>query len=267
MSASVRLPSNNRAALLASVMSAMLFEPIPGVAEEVRVTPYRPTITNSAALSEPGWIELETGAATLTGKDGSHQDALPYLLKYAFTPDIGVLLGGDALASQTEPDGTRVTGGGDTTVLIKQRFALADDATTVLGCEYGFKSPTAAKGLGSGKSDLILNGIYSKDFSGDALDINLNVTKLGDALANEGTYEYGWSGTVFHPVAGKWGVMAEISGVVRKGVLPQNQWLAAASYEVNPGLVLDAGLSAGIGSPSHRIAWFAGMSMLLGKVR
>jgi len=237
------------------------------LAQEVKVTPYRPTVSNPAALPEPGWLELEAGLASQNSKDGSHQRSLPYLAKFAITPDFGMLLGGEAFSSQVAPDNARASGWGDTTLLLKHRLVLNADTATALGCEYGFKSPTAAQGLGSGKSDLMLNGIYSDNISGHTLDVNLGVTRLGGALLNESAYQYGWSGMVFRPIDDKWGVMAEISGIMRHGVAPQNQWLVAASYEWSSRLVLDAGLSAGISSTSHRAALFAGMSMLLGQVR
>lgn len=232
--------------------------------EDVKVTPYRPTVTNSATLSVPGWVELETGVIRQKASDGSHQSGIPYLAKMAITQDFGVLLGGDAFLAQVAADKARISGGGDTLLLLKHRFAL--DSDSAFGCEYGFKAPTAAQGLGSGKSDYVLNGIFSKDIRGHALDINMNVTRLGDALVNESAYLYGWSGTVFRPVDEKWGVMAELSGTTRSGTLPQSQWLLAASYEWSSRLVLDAGVSSGIDSRSHRFALFAGMSMLLGKV-
>jgi hypothetical protein len=176
-----------------------------------------------------------------------------------------VLIGGDAYSSQTDANANRVSGVGDTLLLLKHRFVVNEDAA--LGCEYGFKAPTAATGLGSGKSDLMLNGIYSRNIRGHSLDVNLNVTKLGDAMANESAYEYGWSGTVFRPIDDKLGVMFELSGTTRKGFTPENQWLAASSYALSNKIVLDAGISAGINSVSHRVALFGGMSMLLGKVR
>ena len=253
-----------QAAAVVCVSSAMMCASLPVMSQEVRVTPYRPTVSNSAALSEPGWLELEVGMASRHDKDGSRQNSLPYLAKLAFTPDFGVLLGGDAYVSQTA-NGTRTSGTGDTTLMFKHRLVL--DSTSALGCEYGFKSPTAKSGLGSGKSDLLLNGIYSRDISGHALDINLNVTKVGGALRDESAWQYGWSGTVFRPVDDKWGAMVELSGTQRSGVASQSQWLVAASYEWSARLVLDAGLSAGIGAASHRVALFAGMSMLLGQVR
>lgn len=236
------------------------------VSQEVKVTPYRPTVSNPAALPEPGWLELDSGVVARYDKDGSRQNSLSYLAKFAITPDFGMLLGGDAFVSRIAADNKRISGFGDTSLLLKHRFGLGDTATA-FGCEYGFKSPTAAQGLGSGRSDLILNGIYSDDFSGYELDVNLNVTRLGGALPNESANQYGWSGTVFRPIDAKWGLMAEVVGTTRKGMLPQNYWLVAASYEWSSRLVFDTGLSAGFNSASHRVAWFAGMSMLLGKVR
>jgi hypothetical protein len=237
----------------------------PVAAEEVSVTPYRPTVTNSAALSAPGWVELETGMIAQNNKDGSKQQALLFLTKLAFTPDFGVLIGGDAYGSQTDANANHVSGVGDTTFLLKHRFEMNDDAA--LGCEYGFKAPTAATGLGSGKSDLVLNGIYSRNIRGHSLDVNMNIAKLGDALAHESAYQFGWSGTVFRPLDDKWGVMIELSGTTRKGFTPENQWLVAGSYALSNKVVLDAGLSAGINSASHRIALLGGVSMLLGKIR
>jgi len=233
------------------------------VAEEVKVTPYRPTVTNSAVLSAPGWLELETGVAMQDEQDGSRQSSLPYLLKLAFTPDFGVLLGGDAYVAQRAADGSRMSGGGDTSLMLKHRFEL-DKAE--LGCEYGFKAPTAGNGLGSGKSDYTLNGIYNRNIGLHEMDANLNVTRLGDAQPGESPYEYGMSATVFHALKNGWGGMAEISGTARSGTLPRSQWLVAANYEWSSRLVLDIGLSSGIDKRSHRYAVFAGMSMLLGKV-
>lgn len=237
----------------------------PVSAEEVSVTPYRPTVTNSAGLSAPGWLELETGVIAQNNKDGSKQQALVFLAKLAFTPDFGVLLGADADVSRTDVDTNRVSGTGDTAFFLKHRFVMNDDAA--LGCEYGFKAPTTTTNLGGSKRDLVLNGIYSRNIRGHSLDMNMNVTKLGDALASESAYQYGWSGTVFRPVDDKWGVMVELSGTARNGSIPENQWLVAGSYALSNKVVFDAGLSAGINSVSHRVALFGGVSMLLGKVR
>lgn len=252
--------------LIPCVFTAMIGFSAAGWSQEATVTPYRPTVTNSASLPIPGWIELEMGGMVREGKDGSRQNSLPYLAKLAFTPDFGVLLGGDAYVSQTT-NSTKVSGTGDATLLLKHRLLLDEETASALGWEYGFKAPTATRGLGSGSRDVMLNGIFSKDISGHSLDINLNVMKLGGIPSGESAYQYGLSATVFRPLNDKLGVMAELSGTMRRGQSAQNQWLVAASYALSPKLVIDAGLSAGISSASHRLALFAGVSMLLGQVR
>ncbi len=253
--------------IILGVTFALLFASVPCLALDAKVTPYRPTVSNSAALSEPGWLEIEKGFAVESARDDSRQYSLPYLIKFALTPDFGVLLGGDGYLSQVAANGTRLSGHGDTYLLLKHRIILDENAGTAVGYEYGFKAPTASAGLGSGEYDWVLNGIYSDAFSGHSVDVNLNVTRIGDALATESAYQYGWSGTVFRPLDEKLGVMVELSGSVRRGTTPQNQWLLAASYEWSSRLVIDAGLSAGISSASPRFTLFTGVAVLLGKVR
>lgn len=253
--------------VICSVALATLCLSLPCFALDAKVTPYRPTVSNSAALSEPGWLEMEKGFALQNERDGSRQYSLPYLIKFALTPDFGVLLGGDGYLSQVTANGARSSGHGDTSLLLKHRVVLDENAGKAIGIEYGFKAPTASTGLGSGEYDWVLNGIYSDFFSGHSLDVNLNVTRIGDAFATESAYQYGWSGTVFRPIDEKLGVMAELSGSMRRGTTPLNQWLLAASYEWSSRLVIDAGISAGISNASPRFTLFTGVAVLLGKVR
>lgn len=200
-------------------------------------------------------------------RDGARLSTLPYLLKFALSPDFGLLLGGDGYVFQVAPDGSGLSGHGDTTLLFKLRKLLDETAGNALGLEYGFKAPTASTGLGSGKYDWMLNAIYSDYFSGHAFDVNLNVTKLGETFTTESAYQTGWAASVFRPVDEKLGVMAELSGSMRRGTTPLNQWLLAVSYEWSSRLVIDAGISAGISRASHRYAIFSGVAILLGKIR
>lgn len=77
------------------------------------VTPYRPSVSTPAALSAPGWLEIEGGALRARGSGDTRRDSLPYTLKLAFTPDWGVRLGGDAWVRQTDDTGQRISGAGD----------------------------------------------------------------------------------------------------------------------------------------------------------
>ena len=133
-------------------------------------TPYRPTISNPADLSEPGWLEVEFGWQHIKGGSDKLRTSVPVLAKMAFTKDWGILLGGELGVRRTDMDDVVYKGGGDTTVIIKHRIPTATEGTA-WGIEAGYKSPTAKDTIGTGKADYILNGIYSTDFSDNHLDL------------------------------------------------------------------------------------------------
>lgn len=235
-------------------------------AEELpSVTPYRPTVSNPAVLSQPGWLELETGWNQARAKDGSKSANLPYTLKYAFSSDFGILLGGDAYVSQSDPAGGSLSGNGDTLLLLKQRWDAGTDSA--FGVEYGAKLPTAKKNLGSGASDYLVNGIYSTEMSGNTLDFNLGLTQMGAVAQGESRQQWSWAATWSRPLDETWGIGVELSGSARGRTPPLNQFLMALGYSVNRRIVLDAGLSKGISPESPDWALFCGVSALLGKIR
>src|SRR5438105_2964593 len=90
------------------------------------VTPYRPSVSTPAALSAPGWLEVEAGVQSSRAVDPTRRETLPYTLKLAFTPDWGIRVGGDAIVRQRNADGTADHGLGDTSLVLKRRFAVND---------------------------------------------------------------------------------------------------------------------------------------------
>jgi len=231
--------------------------------EEPSVTPYRPTVSNPAALSQPGWLEVEAGWNSSRDTDNNSRGNLPYLLKFAFTENLGVLLGGDAYINQTDAAGDQLSGAGDTLLLLKQKW---DAGNSAFGLEYGFKSPTAKEGLGNGKTDYLLNGIYSTELSGHAIDLNLNLTVLGESQAGEARQQWGWATTVSRPLSDTWGIAAELSGYTREGTAAASQFLGAVSYAMNRRVVWDAGFSVGITPAAPMWGVFAGVSVLTAKL-
>ena len=76
------------------------------VAEDApSTTPYRPSVSTPAALSAPGWIEIETGFLHEHDGDGARRDSLPTTVKLAFTPDWGIRIGSDAWVRQRDEGG------------------------------------------------------------------------------------------------------------------------------------------------------------------
>ena len=239
----------------------------PAVADDggPAVVPYRPSVSTPAQLSAPGWLELEAGGLRATGPDGgTSRLTLPYTLKLAFTPDWGVRVGGDAWVRQAQP-GDSHSGSGDTTVVLKRRFAVSD--ATAWGLELGEKFPTAGSALGSGHADTIVNGIFSSDFAPAwHTDLNLNETRLGVPSGQPRQWQTGWAAAVSRTLTDTWGTVGEFSGTRQAGTPSTAQFLLAASWNQSPAAVFDFGVAAGLNDTTPHFQVFAGVTVRLGKL-
>ena len=233
--------------------------------DDVSVTPYRPSVSTPAQLSAPGWIEGEFGLQRVHGGDSARSDSLPYTIKLAFTPDWGVRIGGDAYVRNTDFDGNRTSGVGDTSIVLKRRFAMDDGRArnAAFGLEAGANLPTAKSGLGSGKTDYSINGIYSADFGDWHTDLNLVGARLGQVEADQSRWQTTWAAALSRPLSDRLGIVGEFSGTYQRGAATTSQFLAAASFSVSKRAVVDFGASAGLSAASPDWSAFAGMTLLL----
>lgn len=230
-------------------------------AEEPSATPYRPTVSNPAALPVPGYVEVEAGFLHIRDADPRRRSSVPALFKYAFNENVGVLVGGEAYVSQHSDIDGRTSGVGDTNVTLKLNHSLNDKVG--IGLEAGVKLPTAKDTIGSGKHDKFAIGILSAELGEAALDINLGAVRLGGVNPGESRTAYAWAAALSHPLNDKWGVAGEFSGVSQRGAPGTSQFLVAASYNVSKKVVLDAGMAWGLTRASTDRALFAGMTVLL----
>jgi hypothetical protein len=229
------------------------------------VTPYRPSVSTPAALSAPGWVEIEAGVNSSGALDPSRRENLPYTVKLAFTPDWGVRIGGDAVVHERSADGSSLTGIGDTSVVLKRRFAV-DDASA-FGLEAGVKFPTARTGLGSGSADATVNGIFSSDFAKDwHTDINLLATRVGGVDEGVSRFQNAWAAAVSRNLTEKFGLVGEMSGTHQRGAGATSQGLVAMSYSVAPSLTVDFGVSKGLSAASGGWSMFSGLTFLAAKL-
>ncbi len=233
--------------------------------EEPAVTPYRPTLSNPADLPVPGWIEGEFGGQHVAGDGGSRNDSTPWLLKYAFDENHGVLIGGNAFLHDAPVGMPSLSGFGDISLEWKQRFPLSDKAA--LGIEAGAILPTAADDLGIGKPAWTVNAIYSSDLGALHLDVNAGGTRYTTKSNGVARWQSAWA------AAGSWslsdilGAALELSGNHQRGVASASQVLGAINYNRSTHLVLDAGLAYGLTRAAHDISLFAGATVYLGRLR
>lgn len=220
-------------------------------ADEPEATPYRPSVSTPAALSAPGWIEIEAGIAR--DLQGSVRlDSVPATIKLAFTPDWGVRIGGDAW--QRRRDGSsRSSGVGDVDVVLKRRFAW--DESQAFGLEAAATLPTAHGDAGVRKAAWGVNAIYSADVGAWHADLNFAGTRLGAPDPGASRLVVLWAAALSRPLDAQWGLVGELSGTRQTGAQPSSQALVAATYALSRRLVLDVGAARGL--RSGPVTWSA----------
>lgn len=232
--------------------------------DQPSVTPYRPSVSTPAALSAPGWLEIEAGLLRENAPGGSRRGSVPYTLKLAFTQDWGIRIGGDAWVTQRDEAGQRLRGLGDSVIVLKRRFGI--DEFSAFGLEAGATLLTGRNGLGAEKSDYSLNAIYSADRGPWHTDLNIVSTRIGRAEPEAGRTQLLWAASLSRSISGPWGVVGELSGTRQRGVDGTTQALGALSYNVSKSLTLDAGLTRSIRSGPANWSVFTGLTMLAGRL-
>lgn len=244
-------------ALLPALASAAAAE------EEPAAVPYRPSVSTPAALTAPGWLEIEAGFLHQHAAEGDRRESVPVTFKLAFTPDWGVRVGADAWVRQRDASGSSSSGYGDTGVVLKRHFAV--DEGSAFGLEAGAVFATARHGLGtgSGRTDLGINAIYSADFANVwHTDLNLSATRLGNADAGSGRVQWLGAAALSRSLGERWGIVGEFSGTHQSGNENTRQLLVAASYNVSKRLVLDAGVTRSLRSGATAWSAFTGFTWL-----
>ena len=240
--------------IVATLVGAM---PAAAAAEgEPTATPYRPSVSTPAALSAPGWIEIETGLGHARA-GGSRLDAAPVTVKLAFTPDWGIRIGGDAWQRHRDGSG-RTSGIGDTGIVLKHRLAI-DDARA-FGLEAGVTLPTAHGHAGIGKPAWGVNAIYSADFGAWHTDLNLAFNRFGQREPGTSRMLWLWAAALSRSLDERWGVVGELSGAHQRGDGHSSQALLALSFAAMPRLTLDAGVARSLRSGPTTWSVFTGLT-------
>jgi hypothetical protein len=236
-------------------------------ADEVAVTPYRPTVSTPAALSAPGWIEVEMGVQDSNGGIPTPRDSAPYTIKLAFSDNWGVRIGGELWVRDVGVKGHNINGIGDTSLVVKRRFTVNDQSA--FGLEVGVMSPTAPAGLhaGSGGNDYGMNAIYSTDFaSAFHADLNYSVTHVGLASTGESRDLKLWAAALSYAVDPRWGLTGELSGTQQIGTDSTKQLLLAATYSPYKRITWDVGFARGMTTATPSWSVFAGCTFLVSRL-
>jgi hypothetical protein len=257
----MKRPQGNQSLCRAALLGGLLAPLMSVHAEDIRVTPYRPTIANPADLSAPGYLEVEMGVAHAHDRSAQTRATnSPMLLKYAINEDLGFLIGTDGHVRQRNASGDVQSGWGDSSAALKLRKELTDSSG--IGVELGARFASASNGVGQAGTDYAATGIYSIALGKLAVDVNLGATRVASTGVGEGRYRYGGAIAMGAPIAGPIGFTVELSSEVRRGFTGSSQGLAALTWEINRKLVLDLGFARTL-DRSKVSTVFAGFSWLI----
>ena len=227
------------------------------------VTAYRPSMSNPAQLPAVGQLEYEAGLVGIRDGD-TRRDSMPVLFKLAFSPQWGVLVGGEAYVLARDAGGARARGLGDIAVVLKRAFLV--DSAAAFGIELAAKLPTAKDSIGSGKADYTLNTLYSQDLGKFHMDANANVTRLGAVEPGSGRHQAGLSAAFSNQFNERWSATAELSGTRQRGTDTTAQVLLAAGYGPGKRMTIDFGVAHGLKGAAPNWSLFGGLVVALGQL-
>jgi hypothetical protein len=185
---------------------------------------------------------------------------VPYLIKYPFHENWGLLIAGDAWVESRDVSNTS-SGYGNTAVFLKHYYPINE--TLAVGFEAGVSLPTARQPLGSGHTDYVGNLIVSKDIEDLRVDVNFGVIRQGYKEASYSRFAYSWQMAASHPITERWGIAAEFSGVFYPQQRATSQFLLTLNYAVTPQLVVDFGSAVGMSKGSDDYIAFVGFVWLI----
>lgn len=224
----------------------------------------RPLTTDDAGTVEKGKLQFETGFDVIR-QDNHDREVSPSLtVSYGLLErmDVGI---GSAYLFVRPKEGENENGLGDTEVKLKYRLLDEKDWMPAFALTGKLKIPTASesKGLGSGKTDIGINTIVTKNLSKRwVFHLNLGYTFIGEGEANN---EFNYSAAAQFILSDKWALVGEIVGVNnfngRKGDDPISGLLGAC-YLISDSIVWDAGVEIGMNKAAPDFRLTTGLTLL-----
>lgn len=233
--------------------------------EEEFIKPSRPTLANPAEFQKPGVVQVEYGYdADFRGQDFDMQQTTPLAIRFAASRRVLLEVNSEGIKSETDTEGERVTGVGDTQLGLQVVAVPETDEHAAFAFAYYLKLPTASqsKGLGTGRFDHKLMALVSKKFGGTDVDFNAAYLAVGRE-EGEGFLHGGQAALSFqHDLTEKLNLQGELSGQSVDEAQPRGIYaLGALAYKVNRRLVFDWGARFGLNPEAPRVGVFAGLTV------
>lgn len=240
---------------IASAVLAIGLSPFAAFAQnDDLIDPTRPTVSEDATVQRAGVLQVEPGVESdFRASDYRSQQSTPIAFRFAVNQRLRLDLDVDAVVSQLDPEGSRMTGAGDTALGFKAIAIDKPEERLALAFSYSIKLPSASedKGLGSGRVDHSAKFIFNRTFG--KTDYRFNVSYLNVGRENSGKRADGaqFIFAAVHELPNNFGVIAEVYGQSVDEAQPRGVYaLGAVTYKINRRLRIDAGVRGDIGGGS-----------------
>ncbi len=252
------------------------------------VNPGRPTITDTAPLTAPGYLELETGLNDAKGGAGlDYQVTQAFLLKLTDRPGrtefrvstdgyvIQKTTGGSATVSTPSPvtgpttvtsnSATFARGFGDITFGVQRLLVAQTSRMYDLSARLEYKLPTGGANVGTGRSDYNVLLLASKDYSDRFhADYNLADAFLGRA-DGPGYMQQAFASAAFtYKLPHGFTVQTEIYGYSGNGTNLANGY--GFTYTPRPASEYDGYINFGLTRAAPKYFITVGHTFFLGKL-
>jgi hypothetical protein len=229
------------------------------------IKPSRPTVADPADIQKVGVLQLEFGLdASFDAEGFRNQQTTPLRLRFAAASRLLFAFQIEAVKSQLDPTGRRMTGVGDTELSLQFVALRQSDNRPTIAFAYYSKTPTGSekKGLGSGRAAHRVALLVGKHLHGIDLEFNAAYLNVGrkdiDRRADGGLFAL----ALDHKFGDHFGVTGEVAGLSLEYSLPRGLYpLGAVTYQVNRRLRFDAGLRFGVGREAPRVSVVAGFTV------
>jgi hypothetical protein len=212
----------------------------PCISGEAVATPTRPTWATSAATTQCGTVEFDSGWLREPLGHGVSATFVQSSMRYGLTPRLDFRWGVPGPVWQTGGEPAALHGISDQTFALRFRFVDSGRVLPALALSYVYKQPAAnpAKGFGTGLADSQYFFIASRDLGRVHLDFNTIGSVVGTAKGHDGAAQFGLSMSV--PTTKKLFWLLESSGGPQPGTADRlGCALTGAAYTWKPWLVLD----------------------------
>lgn len=228
--------------------------------------PTRPAFSNNTDTTEYGIVEVDGGFSTAVPAMGGGFQSAGGSIHIGLTDNLDLRIATDSW-DRSMSRYLVATGVGDTYLNPRIRFNSERGHFPSFGIAYIYKAPSAARGLGSGKTDHVLSFLASKSLGRFHTDFNASVLFLG-AAGHCADRAASWSADISHPLGNNWSVALDtyaVTSLDAENTYGVSQMLAVI-YAATPRLYLDAAYDLRLTPGMNRARFQFGFTYSVGRL-